>query len=110
MPPIQKPKHNRQNHFLRQWRKFRGKTQAQVADALEVDQSTISNLERKISPYDQDILERLATYYGCDPEDLLAIDPLKPDPPRVVYDKLRDASPAMQRRAIDVLEALLKAG
>ena len=32
------------------------------------------------------------------------------DPPRVVYDKLRDASPAMQRRAIDVLEALLKAG
>ena len=110
MPPIPKPKHTRQNHYLRQWRKFREKTQAQVAEALEVDQSTISNLERKISPYDQDILDRLATYYGCDPEDLIAIDPLKPDPPRVVYDKLRDASPAMQRRAIDVLEALLNAG
>ena len=77
---------------------------------MEVEQPTISRLESGEIRYNQDTLERLALAYGCDPEDLLAINPLEPDKPRLIYAKLRDAGPVMQARALKVLEALLKAG
>jgi len=48
--------------------------------------------------------------YGCDPSDILNIDPMKPDPPRLVYDRLRAADKAVQERALAILDALLKAG
>lgn len=96
--------------YLRAWRKFRKLTGEEVAERLDIDRTTISRIERGLYPYNQDFLEKAATLYGCEPEDLLMIDPLKPDPPKLVYDRLRAVDPVMQRRALDVLEALLKAG
>jgi transcriptional regulator with XRE-family HTH domain len=110
MAPKAKPKREREKHFIKEWRLFRGKTQTDVAEYLGSDQSAISNLERHKTPYDQDVLERLAIYFGCDPEDLLAIDPLKPDPLKLVVSDLRRATPEVRARAITVIEALLKAG
>lgn len=110
MPPVKKPTRPRQRTFLKEWREHRQLNQQEVADKLEVDRSTISRIERGESPYDQDILERLALAYGCDPEDLISIDPLKPDGPKLIYSKLRAASPEMQKRAEALIEALLKAG
>jgi transcriptional regulator with XRE-family HTH domain len=110
MAPVPKPKRKRNKHFLGEWRKHREKTQADAAEFLEVDQSTISNLENGKIPYNQDALERLSVLYGCDPGDLIEINPIAPDPPKLVYSKLRQAPPAMQKRAIEVLEALLRAG
>lgn len=110
MPPVKKPLHPRAPTFLRQWRKYKKLTQDQASERVEIDQATLGRIERGVLPYNQDLLERLALAYGCDVSDLLDIDPLKPDPPRLVYDKLRHASPAMQKRALEVLEALLKAG
>lgn len=63
-----------------------------------------------VSTYNQDFLERIALVYGCEPSDILNIDPLKPDPPRLVYDRLRAANKDVQDRAMAVLDALLKAG
>lgn len=85
-------------------------SQEDVADRLEIDRSTISRIERGESPYDQDILERLALVYGCDPEDLLAINPLGEDSMRVVWSSLRRAPPEVRARALGYIEALLKAG
>jgi transcriptional regulator with XRE-family HTH domain len=95
---------------MRHWRKYKGLTQTQAGERVDIDQATLGRIERGVLPYNQDLLERLALAYGCDVSDLLEIDPLKPDPPRLVYEKLRHAPPAMQKRAIEVLEALLKAG
>jgi transcriptional regulator with XRE-family HTH domain len=110
MAPVKKPLHKRQPHFLRQWRNFRKLSQDTAADRVEVDRSTLAKIELGQVPYNQDILERLALAYGCDVTDLLTVDPLKPDPPRLVYDRLRQASPALRDRALAVLDALLKAG
>jgi transcriptional regulator with XRE-family HTH domain len=85
-------------------------SQDDIAEKLELDRTTVSRIERGESPYDQDYLERLALVLGCDSDDLLAIDPLKPDGPKLIYSKLRTASPEMQKRVIEVIEALLKAG
>jgi transcriptional regulator with XRE-family HTH domain len=96
--------------FLREWRKFKKLSQEEAADRIGTTQGNLSKIERRDLPYNQDFLEKAALAYGCDPEDLISINPIKPDAPRLVYNKLRQASPAMQKRAIDILEALLKAG
>lgn len=108
MPPVKKPQRERLRTFLREWRLFRDMNQDDVAEKLEIDRSTISRIERAESPYDQDILERFALVYGCDPEDLLSIDPTRPDPPRLIYSKLRAATPAQQQMALDLIDAMLK--
>lgn len=96
--------------FLREWREFRELTQEAAADRVDVDRTTLSKIERGILPYNQDFLERLALAYGCEPAELLGINPLQPDPPKLVYARLRAAPPDVQRRAVAVLEALLKTG
>ena len=81
-----------------------------MAEQIEIDHSTLSRIKRRESPYDQDVLEKLALVYGCDPDDLLSIDPMKPDPPKLIYDRLKVANQDVQNRAIAILDALLKAG
>lgn len=103
------PTRPRGRHFLRQWRKHRDLTQEQASERLEIEQGTLSKIERGLVPYNQDFLERAALAYGCEPSDLLDIDPLAPNAPKLIYTRLAKADPATQRRALDVLEALLKA-
>jgi transcriptional regulator with XRE-family HTH domain len=103
-------KQRRQPTFLRQWRKHRALSQEEAADRIGVKQGTLSKVERGELPYNQDFLERVALAYGCEPEDLLSVNPLKPDPLRLVVSDLRKAPADVRARAINVLEALLKAG
>lgn len=109
MAPVKKPMRQRTRTFLRQWREYRDRSQDSVAETLEIDRSTISRVERGESPYDQDLLERLALIYGCEAHDMLSINPLAPDAPRLVYSKVRAASPEKQREILAVVEAMLKA-
>jgi transcriptional regulator with XRE-family HTH domain len=108
MASRKKPAHNRHGTFLRNWRKFRELTLQRAADRLDIDYTTLGRIERGEVPYNQDLLERLAFAYGCEVTDLLDIDPLKPDPPKLVYSRLRHASPEVQRQALAIIEALLR--
>lgn len=110
MPPVPKPKRKRDRHFLREWRLYRKKKQEDVADYLGVNQSTVSNIETGKTPYDQDDLERLATFYQCARGDLLEINPLEHDLLRLVYSDLRKAPSEIKAQALGYIEALLKAG
>ena len=109
MPPVKKSKHDRARTFLREWRKFRQLTQARAAERVEIDEATLSRIERGHLPYNQDLLERLAHAYTCEVSDLLTINPMAPDKPRLIYDRLRAAPQDVQAQAVAVLEALLKA-
>jgi transcriptional regulator with XRE-family HTH domain len=62
-------------HYLRLWRHFRGKTQAEVAELIGSPQPTISLVERGKQPYYQDLLERLAELYNCEVTDLISVNP-----------------------------------
>lgn len=108
MPPVKKTPVARSRTFFREWREHRSLTQQDAAERLEIDPATLSRLENGKSPYNQDTLERMALSYGCDPEDLLAINPKEPDKPRLIYDRLRRAPPDLQSTALDILEAFLK--
>jgi transcriptional regulator with XRE-family HTH domain len=94
--------------FMRQWRKMAGLTQEQAAERVELDRTTYSRIENGKLPYNQDFLERLALAFGCEAAEILSVDPLKPDPPKLVYDKLRRAPAAVQQQAIDMLNVLLR--
>lgn len=110
MPKSKQNRLNRDHVFLREWRKFRKLTQEQVADRTGIDQSTVQRIEAGKLPYNEETLQRFAHAFGCDVADLFTINPLKPDPPKLVYDRLRAAPKELQQRALAVIEALLKAG
>lgn len=65
-------------HHLRQWREHRSKTLVQVAEFLHMTHGNLSKIERGIVPYNQELLERLAELYMCEPADLIVRDPTDP--------------------------------
>ena len=96
MAPVKRPPRKRQRTYFREWRLHHDKLkQYEAAEALEIDSSTLSRLESGESPYDQDMLEKMALLYGCDPGDLLAINPSLPQETDVVK-RFRQASPEIQ--------------
>jgi transcriptional regulator with XRE-family HTH domain len=94
MAPVPKPKRERTKHFFKEWREYRGLTQEQAIGRLGWSQSKISRLEKGQTPYDQDDLEVAAEAYGCDPTDLIRVDPTKEgevvDLMRLLNDKNRE--------------------
>jgi transcriptional regulator with XRE-family HTH domain len=77
MPPVPKPKRARKKHFFREWREKNQMTQEQAIGRLGWSQSKLSRLESGKIPYNQDDLEAAAIAYGCDPSDLITVNPLK---------------------------------
>lgn len=110
MPPVKKPDHTRERHFMLEWRTHVGRSQENVAELLGIDRTTYSKIERNKLPYNQDFLERLAHLFGCETSDILAVNPLAPKPPRLIYSKIESAPPDLQQRILVVVDALLKAG
>ncbi len=60
---------------LRQARKSRGFTQADVAPHIGVSRATVAQIETGRRLLKADDLRRLAAFYGCSPSELLAPDP-----------------------------------
>ena len=61
--------------FIRQWRKYRSQTLAEVADLVHVSHATISRIETGSQPYSQPILEGIADALDTDAASLLSRDP-----------------------------------
>lgn len=71
------------NHFIKQWRKYRGLTQQQLADRMEeapgiplLTNVSLSRIERGQQPYSEPVLHALAQALSCEPADLIAVNPL----------------------------------
>lgn len=92
-------------HFLRAWRKHRGKTLEQVADHLHMSHSQLSRIETFKQPYNQELLEALADLYRCDVVDLLIRDPLDDE---AIWTLWQHAKPGQRQQIRAVAEALLK--
>lgn len=71
MPRVGNPKRRRRN-FVRQWRKFRGLTQEQLADRLHTTKANISRIENLRQGYTWDFLEACAEVLGTEPAALLS--------------------------------------
>lgn len=89
---------------LLQWRKFRGLTQEELAARIgSENKSHISKLERRIAPFNERLLYRLADALDCSPIELLLVDPFAKD--SILHSALRvpAALRPAARRVIDAL-------
>lgn len=74
-------------HYIREWRKFKGLSLRQLTERLEYEPgeellsaSQLNRVERGEQPYYPELLAALAHAFDCEPEDIIAINPLlKPE-------------------------------
>lgn len=78
--------------FFREWRKFRGFTLEKLAERIGVTAGAISQLERGDISYTQPMLEALADALNCEPADLLMRNPLEPESPLAIINRLKPGS------------------
>ena len=62
-------------HYIREWRKFRGLTQANVALEMGISASYFTMIEKGHRRYDQKFLEAAARVLDCSMTDLIANPP-----------------------------------
>jgi transcriptional regulator with XRE-family HTH domain len=80
---------------IRRWRKFRDMTLEEVAEATGLTPSFLSLIERRLSDFSGDSLDRIAKALNCERGDLLHRDPKDP----------RGLTPAQRKRLADLLDA-----
>jgi transcriptional regulator with XRE-family HTH domain len=69
----------RRRHFIKEWRKFRGLTQEQLAEILDTTKASISRIESLDQGYTQDFLDACADALGTHPGTLLMRGPSAAD-------------------------------
>jgi transcriptional regulator with XRE-family HTH domain len=95
---------NRRRTYVREWRKYRGLTQEQLAERVGWSVGNISPLERGLQGYSQEGLEALAEALQCDPGQLLMVDPTTDDAIWSIWDR---AKPAERKMIVRVATAIL---
>ena len=110
MPRIAKPRRPLQKTYLREWRDFRGLTQEQAAERLDISRTQLSRIESGKQPYNQGFIEAAAEAYGCTVPDLIVRDPTNASAVWSIADQLKKADPATRKRVQEVVETLLKTG
>ena len=93
----------RQPHYIRQWRKHRGLTQAQLAERIGISKSYVTKIETFQRRYDQPFLEAAAEALRCEPADLIMRDPTDPDGIWSVWDTL---APVERRQMVEIAKTL----
>lgn len=76
--------------FLRQWREYREMTLERAGEAVELSHAQLGRIERGLQPYNQGLLEALATLYKTDPASLIMRDPTREDAMWSLWDQAKD--------------------
>jgi transcriptional regulator with XRE-family HTH domain len=110
------PKPKRRPTYIKAWRKHRGLTLVQMADAIEattgveISDSQLSRIERGEQPYSQDLLEAIADVLSTDAASLIMRDPLVVDPIWSLWETVQDLEPAQQKQAAELIAVLKRTG
>ena len=113
----QSPKPARKRYtpsFLRAWRELTPATQDDLAEAIGVTRIHVSNVERGVRPYTQDLLERAVAYLrtqglpSLTPADVIGVNPESPDQGDIAL-WARKLSPPHREAATDMLRGLAQA-
>lgn len=108
MPKVRKPKPILGPTFLKAWRNYRGMTQEQVAEALDISRALVSKIENGKSPYSQAQIEAMARLYRASPGDLLDRDPR--DGGAELASLIRNLPANQQAQVADIVQVIRRAG
>lgn len=101
----------KRHHFIKEWRKFRGLTQEQLAGRLEkmpgepLSHASVSRLEREIQPYQQESLEAVAVALNCTPAQLLSVNPYE-TPDVDLFRVIQGLAPDKRKQILDIARIL----
>lgn len=107
MAPVAKPKRKLGRTHLREWREYKGLTQEQAAERLNISRTLLSKIENAKSPYTQGFMEAAAEAYGCEVADLIMRDP--GSPVWSIYDTLQSLPPEQQAHVEQIVKTFRKA-
>lgn len=96
-----------QGHYIKEWRKFRGLTQLQLAERIGIDKGYVSKIENGRRRYDQPFLEATAEILRCEVPDLIMRDPLDPDGIWSIWDTLK---PAERTQVVEIAKTIRRTG
>ena len=97
----------RQPHYIKEWRKYRGLTQEQLAERIGIARSYLTKIERGTRRYDQPFLEAAADALRCEPGDIIMRDPTEQDGIWSIWDTL---NPLERQQAVAVIRAIRATG
>jgi transcriptional regulator with XRE-family HTH domain len=104
-PRFRKPPYGRT--FIREWRQHRNKTLQQLADAIEMTHASLSRVERGRQPYNQSMLEAIASALQTDVASLLMRNPSDPE---AIWSIWEQAKPGVRRQIVEIARTLTKTG
>lgn len=114
--PMSKTPHLGQ-HFIRQWREYRGYSLRKLAAMMEIEpgvqltsHSNIGRIETFQQPYSQDILEALAVALRCEVVSLLTVNPLVEGEVVDMTALLKGAPELVRQQAVAAARAVLQTG
>jgi transcriptional regulator with XRE-family HTH domain len=99
------PQKTRPRWFLKEWRQYRGLTQARLGERIGKSKSNISEFENGVTRYNQDLLEALADALACEPADLIMRNPMQPDGIWSIWDRIPETKREDARRILETLAA-----
>jgi transcriptional regulator with XRE-family HTH domain len=88
--PLPHPKPTYGNHYLRQWREYREYTLEKVGEIVGISHAQLGRIERRLQPYNQGLLEKLADLYRTTPASLVMRDPTDPDAMWSIWDQAKE--------------------
>lgn len=106
-PRFKEPK---PRYFFKEWRKYRGMTQEELAEKIGVTPPSISQLERGLQGFTDSTLVTLSQALACKPGDLLMRNPLDQDAPWSIWDTVKSSEPGKRAAIVAVVETMLKTG
>lgn len=89
--------------FLAQWRRFRGMTQEQLADAADVSIGTVSGMEAATVGYSPETLHKLAEALEIEVAMLLGVNPYEDEPLWAIIARANDKERQQIARHADVI-------
>lgn len=102
-------KRPRQRYFFREWRKYRGLTQTELAEVVGLEVSSISQLENAKQGFTDQTLMAFAEALNCSVADLLTRNPLDENSssPWSVWTRIPDSD---RPQALRVLQSFVPDG
>lgn len=98
---------SRVRHFIRQWREYRGLTQEQLAERVDMSVSNISQLERGLQGFSDEGLGLIAHALNTEPGYLLTVDPTRDE---AMWSIWENAKPGERKMIVEIAKTLVKTG